>query len=262
MQRLLPLLLLWPLLGVALAAAGLATAYLAGSWLSVPALIGLVLAGPALATGLLTRLPNDASGFVMGFIYLYPVTAAVVGGLMGHLVARPYLELTRFPPAENLPVQDAVAYASPGYRHFADGRILPERGGTYVESGTDADGTYYEYHYIAAPVISPGWREGDPVTLWVVTGSQETAITHFDTWQAPVQGMTVTRHLNQYRQAVAAAVAAHNLRSDPDALLLRLYEQDYTALQARLRRNMLIFLAVVALFGWVPLLYQLTRRAL
>lgn len=259
-QPMLMLLLVWPMAGLGLAAAGLAGGYLhllSGwlVWLAAPALAG---AGVGLAILLLKRLPGILPGSVELSSFSYFVMAALAGLGMGNWVVRPFLDISHYPPAENLRVLDAADYAAPGYRHFRDGRIRADLSATYIDSGVDVDGVPYAYHFTVAPVVDDGWRSSDPVTLWVVTGSRETVITDFAAWEGPIQG--ITRRHEQYLRAIETAAADHKLQSHPAPLLLRLYEQDMATLQAVFRRNLLMFLAIVAVVGWLPLGLYLLRK--
>lgn len=259
-RRLLFLLFLWPLAGVVLAALGLASAYWAGSWLLFLVYLLLPLTAVFCAFQLLHH-ADDPPGLVTGFTYIYLVAAACVGILLGQTVARPYLELRQGSAAQNLRVADAASYASPGYRHFRDGRILAEQTGTYIDSGFDSDGIYYEYQYHAAPVVGQSWRTGDPITLWVVTGSPELTVTDFATWDAPIQGMIATRSVSDYQRARQTAVAEHHLNAAEDAPLLRLYAQDFASLQSSLGRTLQLTLIIAALLGWLPLLLHTVQHA-
>lgn len=252
-MKLLFLLVLWPLCGVALAAVGLATAHLLGHWLVIPVMVLLPVAAVGMALLLTLHVPIELPGVVAGFTYVYFVAAVMAGLVMAYLVGRPYLDLTAFSPAQNLRVSDAPDYATPGFRHFGNGRILADRRGRYIESGVDSEGLYYQHLYEVAPVVEIGWRADDPITLWVVTGSQEAVVTDFATWDRPIQGMVKTSHTGDYWRAIETAVAEHNLLAAPDGLLLRLYAQDYVQLQASFQATMRLFLLLVAAAGGVPL---------
>lgn len=254
------LLLLWPLAGVASATAGLLSAYWSGSWLLIPYMLLLVGGSVGLTAVLLNRLPLTPPDFVEWFTYAYLPLAALGGIFFGYLVGRPYLDLTRYPPLENVRVEEATDDLTPGYRQFRNGRLLPNYTATYTETGVDSDGYYYRYDYIVAPVVSPGWRESDPVTLWVVTGSQELTITDFAAWDKPIQGMVAVRQVGNYWRGVETAVSTHTLQTDPNALLLRLYEQNHADLTAKLWRDMGRYLLAITAVGWLPLLFMLWRK--
>lgn len=254
------LLLLWPLVGGIMAAAGLVSGYWSGSWLLIPYWLLLLLLSLGVASVLLHRHPLSLPHFVETFTFMYVPVAAIGGIFFGYMIGRPYLDLTRYPPQLDLRVEAATEDLTPGYRQFRNGRILPDLTATYTETGVDSDGYYYRHDYTVAPVVPPRWRTQDPITLWVVTGSQEMAITDFTAWEGQVQGMVVVREVDNYWEGVETAVATYNLQTDPNALLLRLYEQNHADLTTKLWRDMARYLLVVATIGWLPLLFMLWRK--
>lgn len=258
-KALLLLLLAWPLSGLLLVTVIFFTAYVVG-WLMAVVVLVLVIVSPGLAQRMFSKYPEYAPDSVLYFTAFYFGGAAFSAGLIAVFVGRPYLELVQFPSAENLPVEEAILYTSPGYRHFSDGRILPESSSTYIDAGVDTDGDSYEYHYTVAPVIPRGWRQEDPVTLWVVTGSFETSAISFADWEGPIQGLGPNGSREKYRRAVATAVADHNLQSHPEALLLRLHEESYSVLLSKFQRRLLIYLGAVVVIGWLPLFIIFPQR--
>ena len=222
----------------------------------------ILIFGLAVGLCVLIGLSSDRFSNVWILIYagIYLLASLVAGYYTGLLVERPFRDLTTYPPELTVPVAEAPNLTTPGYKRFPNGRILTDRQGLYIDSGVDADGVYYEYRYVVAPVVLNSWQADEPITLWVVTGSQETAFIDFAEWVGPVQVLPTTRFANDYGRAVQDAVETHNLISDPNALLLRLYEQDVDELAARLRQQVRLVLIITGLLGLVPLVGKLIIR--
>mgnify|MGYP007088118957 CR=1 FL=1 len=213
-------------------------------------MVGLVL-GILLGMAAMVALLGRLGGWSVGAGILAIMTAG-----FGSFFGGDALRSLRGQAVRGVSVSQAPRFPKAQRFHFTDGMPSERLTARFYKAGHRGPGVTYW----AAPVTVEGWRQSEPVTLWVCAGSKD----ELAEWTKPHRkGLRVgALGGDGCKGAVLAAEQAFGLRSAPNAPVITWLESPQKALQRRLWLALLIPIGLLCLWlVTIPVVWILVRRS-
>jgi hypothetical protein len=120
---------------------------------------------------------------------------------------------------KDVKLADAPKFSEAVGFKFTSGKVRPDMSGTYIDrSGGTDESSSIQFYYVA-PVVEDDWTASQPVTVWAACQTVECTRQWKEDFRAGIKVSSLRKE--DFAKAIAAAKSRHDLRSPPEAVIIR-----------------------------------------